>query len=395
MPEVNHEILKWARKEAGMGLDEACEKLKIRPARGMSARERLEEFESGDAHPTRVVLERMAKQYRRPLLTFYLPKAPKTVQRCKDLRSLPENRNKIDEALLDALIRDVRARQSMIKALMEDEDEAVTLPFVGAGTVEDGVDAIVANLSSAIEFDLEAFRNAPSPDRAFSYIRTLVEKAGVFVLLIGDLGSHHTGLGVETFRGISLADPVAPVVVVNDRDARSAWSFTLLHELTHIYLGQTAISGPWSELRVEQICNDVASLMLLPSREIESFELPQRSDISTVQAGIQAFARDRNLSSTMVAYRLFRHGSVSKSDWRELRLRYRDLWKQGMGAKRDRNKESTGGPDYYVVRRHRIGEYLVGFVARMLRNGAVTTSRAGRILGVRPGNVYSLVERAL
>ncbi len=394
MPRVNHEILKWARKGAGLSLDEACKKLAIRPARGMSAKERLEDLERGEANPTRALLEKMAKQYRRPLLTFYLPMPPKTVSRGKDLRSLPEDRNKLDEALLDALIRDVRARQSMIKALMEDEDEAVTLPFVGVGTVQEGVDRIATRLGNAVAFDLAAFRDAADADQAFSKLRSLAESAGVFVLLMGDLGSHHTGLSVETFRGISLSDPVAPVVVINDRDARSAWSFTLLHELTHVYLGQTTISGSWSGLRVEQICNDVASQMLLPDREIGSFGISPGSPLPVTQARIEGFAREMNLSSTMVSYRLFRHGSISELEWQQLRRRFRELWNQGVRSRRARNREAAGGPDYYVVRRHRIGSYLVGFVARMLHNGAVTTSRAGRILGIKPTNVYSLIERA-
>ncbi len=120
--------------------------------------------------------------------------------------------------------------------------------------------------------------------------------------------------------------------------------------------------------------------MLLPNNEISSFRIPRRPDLSGIQAKIQGFAYERNLSSTMVAYRLFRHGSISELQWQQLRRRLRDFWKQGVSSRRARNREATGGPNYYVVRRHRVGGYLVEFVARMLHNGAVTTTRARSLL---------------
>ena len=65
----------------------------------------------------------------------------------------------------------------------------------------------------------------------------------MFVLLKGDLGNYRTAIDVEVFRGFAIADDIAPFVVINDNDSKAAWSFTLLHELTHLLLGQTGISG--------------------------------------------------------------------------------------------------------------------------------------------------------
>ena len=56
------------------------------------------------------------------------------------------------------------------------------------------------------------------------------------------------------------------------------------------------------------------------------------------------------------------------------------------------SKESSGsGPDYYVVRRHRMGPGLVNAVRRMVADGALTTSKAGTVLGVKPTAVPRLV----
>src|SRR3546814_16138482 len=73
-----------------------------------------------------------------------------------------------------------------------------------------------------------------------------------YVLLIGNLGSHHSAIDIDAFRGFALADPIAPFVVINDRDAKTAWSFTLLHEVAHLWIGATGVSGGHFEGSTEQ-----------------------------------------------------------------------------------------------------------------------------------------------
>ncbi len=65
MPRVNPDILRWARETAGFDIDEAARKLGLREARGVGPRDRLGALETGEAEPTRPLLLKMAKQYRR------------------------------------------------------------------------------------------------------------------------------------------------------------------------------------------------------------------------------------------------------------------------------------------------------------------------------------------
>ena len=65
------------RETAGLNLDDAVHKLSIQDARGTAAIDRLRALEAGEAPPTRAMLAKMAKQYRRPLLTFYLSEPPR------------------------------------------------------------------------------------------------------------------------------------------------------------------------------------------------------------------------------------------------------------------------------------------------------------------------------
>jgi hypothetical protein len=62
--------------------------------------------------------------------------------------------------------------------------------------------------------------------------------------------------------------------------------------------------------------------------------------------------------------------------------------------RRERERESEGGPSYYVVRRHRLGPALLEFARRTLSGGVLTPTKAGKILGVKPRNVEPLLSRA-
>ena len=355
MPKVNHEILKWARETAGLSREEAVRKLSLGDARGVKATDRLASLESGETEPTRPTLVKMAGQYRRPLLTFYMSAPPQMGERAADFRTLTAGRPQGEYALVDALVRDAHARQSMIKAALEDEDEAEPLQFVGSRGVSDGRASVLAALKSLVNVSVEAFHTQRDPNAAFSMLRTGVEDKGVFVLLRGDLGSYHTAIDTEIFRGFVIADEVAPFIVINDRDARPAWSFTLLHECVHLILGQSGTRSDWAENRVERFCDDIAGEFLLPGEDLKLLDLSGTSDSEAlIEQRISQFASDRNLSRSMVAYRAHRADLISRSTYRNLDSLFRSQWTHERNRRRERNRDIDGGPDHYVVRRHRV-----------------------------------------
>ena len=414
MPAVNPEILAWARETAGLTLQDAVAKIGIRDARGVAAVDRLAALERGEDAPTRPVLARMAQHYRRPLLAFYLSAPPPRADRGADFRILTTVRSSETDALIDALVRNVRSRQQMVRAALEAEDEAKPLPFVGALTRAGGAapateppDSVfkrrprsalrlqrlaAEHLRQVLGHDLHAARyhEQPTVAQAFALLRSRAENAGVFVLLKGDLGSRHTALPVELFRGFAIADDVAPFVAINDNDSTPAWSFTLLHEMVHLLLGQTGISGARSGTEVEEFCNNVAADWMLPARTLDRIELDRSRDVAECQQRIGEFARSRNLSHTMVAYRLLRAGRIDQRTFDRLRADFNEQWRR----RHAKARKSEGGPDYYVMRRHRIGQALLGFTRRMMESGALSTTKAARILGVKPAQVGRMLRSA-
>ena len=232
-----------------------------------------------------------------------------------------------------------------------------------------------------------------NPDEAFAYLRETIEHVGVYVLLLGNLGSYHTNIPVDIFRGFALADNLAPLIVINDLDARTAWSFTAIHELVHLWLGTTGISGADTEQRIEQYCNDVAGEFLLPAEELQTFSRTlTNQSMATVAAEISGFAEVRRVSRAMVAYKLFRTDLIGRPQWVALDRQFRQEWEAYKERETEKNKHAEGGPNYYVVRRHRVGAALLGLVRRSLDEGTTTYTKASRVLGVKPRSVEPLLS---
>ena len=136
------------------------------------------------------------------------------------------------------------------------------------------------------------------------------------------------------FRGFVLADRRVPFIVINDQDAKTARSFTLIHELVHIYLWESAISGApahaersGTAAKVEQFCNEAASYVLLPA----SFQTArpaalQSFDAAAAQLYITQTARTWAVSEPLVAFRLRRLGWISPTLYQQLSNAHAQRW---------------------------------------------------------------------
>ena len=392
MPEVNPEILVWARETAGLAVGEAAHKLGFRDSGVSSAMEKLAALEAGDKEPSRAQLVKMADQYRRPLLTFYLSQPPRKGDRGADFRTLSPDISAREEALLDALVREVRARQSLVRAVLEEEDEVEPLAFIGSHRMEDGRDAVLDKLRELLQVSLAQYRAQSNAAAAFSLLRESAENAGIFVLLKGDVGNYRTALDTSFFRGFSISDPLAPFIVINDQDAHTAWSFTLLHELVHLLLGQTGVSAARSGNNLERFCDGVAGDFLLPAAELRQLASKIRGDFGVVAAGISEFANARKISRRMVAYQAVGTGLISREMGERLVALYKQQWRDNRAQVRERARAQKSGPSFYAVRRHRLGNRILSWVRMMLADDVLSTAGAAQILGVKSRQVRTLLD---
>jgi Zn-dependent peptidase ImmA (M78 family) len=397
---INPRILAWARESAGLSLEDAAARLGLNASQAITAADKLRELENGEKFPTRNQLAKFASVYRRPLITFYLSEPPPKASRGEDFRTLRFDVPPRENAKVDTLLRDIRARQEMVRSILEDED-APRLDFVASVAMAHGVQHVVESIAGKLEFrlDADARRNGTADD-FFRELRIRAERIGVFVLLVGDLGSHHHTISERVFRGFAIADPIAPFVVINDQDAKAARSFTLIHELAHIWLGQTGVSGMVEEDntttpqgRVERFCNDVAGKFLLPDEAFAARPDFDANDAAQVMRAISRIADAWRVSEPMVAYRIWRLNWISTVVYRDIAGQYAARWQAVRAKAREDAKETEGGPSYYTVKQFKIGNALLGLVQRSVRENTLSHTKAAKVLGIGPGGVEPLLRR--
>jgi Zn-dependent peptidase ImmA (M78 family) len=392
--QINPGILSWARETAGLSLEEAADKLGLKSSGTASAAEKLDLAERGERPVSRSMLEKAVSLYRRPLVMFYLPKPPERAERGEDFRTVsgPHPR---EDAILDALIRDVRTRQQLLREVLIDDEDTQPLPFIGSSKMEEGARSVADKIRVALGVTIEAQRRARDAAALFGVLRAAAEKMGVYVLLLGDLGSHHSDLGEEVFRGIALADDIAPFVVINDNDAAPARSFSLMHELAHIWIGASGVSGPLkasNQHAVERFCNEVAGTFLLPPEALHALSAVRGAAFDTVLSLTNDVARAWNVSQGVVVYRLLQNGWIAAGMAATLFDTFSERWRVQKARERELRDPEDQGPGYYVVRRARLGAGLMDTVRRALQGEVLTHTKAARILGVSPTAVDKLLR---
>jgi Zn-dependent peptidase ImmA (M78 family)/transcriptional regulator with XRE-family HTH domain len=392
---INPDVLRWARETAGLSVEEAAERLGLKDTARATAVDKLQQLEAGDRMPSRTTLEKAVTAYRRPLIVFYMAAPPKRGERAADFRTQSGAVSKRANAILDTLLRDMKARQQMLRDLLEDTDEAEKRPFVASAETSDGPKNVAGLIRKQLKVTWDQQKQCNDTSTLFSRLRMSAEREGIYVLLLGDVGSWHSDIGEEVFRGFALTDDIAPIVVINDNDAATARPFTLIHELAHIWIGASGVSGPLRDIPdniIEKFCNDTASEFLLPSEELPDLSSLRNAPFNDVIEAVQGIAGRWNVSELAVAYRMNRNGWISSQMASSLFAMYVERWRTQKQREKAVRQPDEKGPSYYVVRRHRLGAGLLDVVRRALQEEVVSYTRAGQILGVGPASVSPLLH---
>ncbi|MFH0768091.1 MAG: ImmA/IrrE family metallo-endopeptidase [Chloroflexota bacterium] len=399
---INHDILVWARKQANLSTERAAQKAKITKikhgvlAELLTPSLRLEQWEEGNGSPTYSQLINLAKAYRRPILTFFLSEPPKKEIHILDFRSLGNKEAEIigSEAELSALIRQTEATQKSVREILQESNKE-PLHFVGSISLQANPIEVANNIRKTLNYDLTKQSRIRTPDDLFSFIRNKAQEKGIYVIVQGNLGSHHTNMGPNVFRGFTLSDKIAPFIAINPNDTKTANVFTLAHELCHLWLGDTGISN-WNSLNIqdfepsiknEQFCDQVAAEFLVPK-----VDLLRDWDLLTigyeVDIVIKRIARQFKLSPIVIARRLLEFDKISSEDYWEW---YNDYHADWLVVKEELKKRKKEPPSYKIRTRTRLGTALINTVMDATREGKISELDASLILNVKVNNFIKIM----
>ena len=280
--------------------------------------ERIQTWESGEAAPTLGQLRDLAAKYQFPLAVFYLPEPPKDFAPLRDFRRLADAQDEMISQHLAYHIRSAYERRELALELYEELKSKPQL-FPLKATLRDDPEKIGQAIRDFLKVDDESQKRAARQDRSFDSWRRRLEERDVLVFVIS--GPHHS-VDLKEMRGFAIAKPELPVIVINGKDySQGGRAFTLLHELCHVILGESAISNGASEEpgltaeegKVERFCDAVAAAALMPRSLLFSFEqVAAAGEREWNDQELRDIARDIGVSREAL---LIRFVTIKKANW--------------------------------------------------------------------------------
>lgn len=370
---INPEMLIWARERLGFSVAEFAGKLG-------KTEERLLEWELSQRPLTFKQAMTFAEKAHIPFGYLFLAQPPKEEMPLPDLRTVDGHGVQQPSAELFDLVKLMVQRQEWYKEYLK-QQLVEPCKIVGNFSTRYDVTAIVADMRR--ELDVGEHPNRGSWE---DYYRDLVEKVeaiGILVMRQSDLGHFTRPLQVSEFRGFAIADTFAPMVFVNHADAPGARLFTLIHELCHIWIGQSGISdGDAQAHRKEEVlCNAVAAEFLVPKTEFTRLWHPSlenwRENLSILESHF-------HVSKWVLARRALTCNYITENEYVRFITDEKDAHKK--------RKNSGSGPSYYKTKKAQISQRFSKAVVSQALNGQMLLRDAAQLLVMKPSNISKFAQ---
>lgn len=382
---INPNVLKWARESARMSKETAANKVAV-------SIDKLKEWEEGISQPTIKQAQTLAKAYKRPFALFFLPEIPRDFQPLQDFRK-SDSKGLTTSSIF--IIREIQQKQAWISDVYNESNEE-KLSFVGRYSIKDNPQVVAKDILTTLKINPKAYKTE-NPIKEWI---DAAETNGIFVSRTSFIHSRMK-LDSEELQGFAIADPYAPFVFVNSDDWNAPQLFTLVHELTHIWIEETGISNgiePEIENRdkfspIELFCNEVAANALIPREVILSIG---RSVFSNSQDVFNA-AKALGVSSFAFLVRALNLNLISPTMYQNLKkqadIDYQAFLKkedEKKAAQKLKQKENPGGPNPYLLRLNKNSRLFTQVVLDLLQSGFVQPTQASLLLGTSVNNFHKL-----
>ena len=346
------------------------------------------EWLSGERAPSLSELAKFADFVHAPFGTFFLPAPPDERLPIPDFRTMADTcvSTRPSADLLDTIYA-CQLRQSWYRdyALRE---ELGQLAFVGSTPAGSEVTSAAGGIAQQLGFDMAARAALHTWEEARRFLIRACEDLGVLVCVTSVVGADTTRLlNPEEFRGFALCDDTAPLLFVNAADTQAAQIFTLIHELAHIWAGDSGLSDarPWSITGhdKERWANRVAAEVLVPTDVLRSTSSGIIDD-----AELRRLAQLFKVSTLVVLTSLHDVGRIGWDEYRSLYQAERDRLFQILAA-----RPKTGGDAYKTMPFRVGGRQFVRAVVSDALAGDTLYRDAYALLGVASHSTFETLAK--
>jgi Zn-dependent peptidase ImmA (M78 family) len=375
---INPDILKWARLSAHLELHEI--------PKTIISSEILAQIEDGLALPTFSQLQKLAKKYERSLGVLMGDVIPEN-----DYLTIPlfrkENKTGYDSALT-LYIRDIQDKQDWARNYLISEGN-ISLDFIGSVSINDDIENVAVKIKERLDFP--SYLSFSNNEKYLQAIRQTFEDHNIFISITGTNQSNKS-ISIEQAQGFAISDLYAPFIFVNTKLRPNAKIFTLVHEVTHLFLNESGISEDvisyrkpdCDENNIENFCNDVSGEILMRR---EQFILEFQKSSGSLEKRIIELSEIFLVSQLAICVRLWRLNQINYSEYNTTYSIIQDKIKKYLDDLAEKQHEQPGGGNYYNNMRMKNGSLLSSLAYSAYKSGDILNMDLGNILNIKTNHI--------
>ena len=363
--DINSNILEWAILRAGYELQEY-----------LSLFPRVREWLNESKKPTIKQLENFSNSLNVPFGYMFLEQPPKEELSFPFFRTNSTATNKVSLNVYDA-VQLVKKRQNWLREYLEEEGNE-DLSFIGKFSVNTSYLEIVQDIRKYLDLQPNWASRHDTWEMALNYLTIQIEKIGIVINFSGIVGNNiRRVIDVKECRGFVIVDKIAPFMFVNSSDAKAAQMFTIIHELAHLWIGESAGFDNSNLLPanhpIELLCDSVAAEFLVPEEYLRKIWLEEQD--------FQKLNRIFKVSPIFVARRSLDLELISKKDF----FKFYNTYINKLAAIK---KAKPSGGNFYATTKKRISLTLAGHINNAVKENKLLFRDAYKITGLK-GETYA------
>ena len=363
---INKEIIEWAIIRNGNSLEDFYEQ-----------NSNVESWIKGEKKPTVKQLESFTHKVHVPFGYMFLTHPPEENIPLPFFRTIHNNDGNKVSLNVYHTIQIIQDRQNWLTEHL-DELAFSKLDFVGKFNITNDYKTIVNDIRNVLQLELDWASKHNNWELALDFLSSKIEEAGIIVTFNGIVGTNtHRVINVNECRGFVLVNNKAPFMFINSADAKAAQMFTLIHELAHVWLGESAGFDNQNLLPAEDpleiLCDKVAAEFLVPEIQLlKKWETTQN---------FTYLSRIFKVSPIVIGRRALDLNLISKNQFLAF---YNDY----MNDVRLKKENQNSGGNFYATAKKRVSLRFASFVNNAVQDNKLLYRDAYKLTNMK-GDTYN------
>jgi len=370
--DINKNLIEWAIIRDGHEIKEY-----------LDANPEVKQWLTEDKKPTVKQLEDFSRKIHVPFGYLFLKEPPKEELNFPFFRTGKEATDQVSLNVYD-IVQQVQKRQDWLSEYLQEEDHE-PLAFVGKFNLETPFKEIVNDIRKTLGLQANWAGYHNTWERALEFLTIQIEEIGIVTNFSGIVGNNtRRTINVNECRGFVLVDNFAPFMFINSADAKAAQMFTIIHELAHIWIGQSAGFDMQKLLPandpIELLCDKVAAEFLVPQDYLLSI-WQEEKDFQKLNSVFK-------VSPIVVARRALDLNLISKNDFFGF---YNNYMNQINNLKLNRGS----GGNFYATAKKRVSLMFASFVNNAVKEQKILYRDAYKLTGLKGDTYANFIKKYL